>query len=58
MSATLPSGVVKGGVFGVSSNGAALPNGVTLSPAGILSIGSATATEVVGVIFTYQEPGA
>ena len=58
LAATLPSGVARGGTFGVSSAGAALPSGVTLSPQGILSIGNAGATEVVGVIFTYQEPGA
>jgi hypothetical protein len=58
LSATLPSGVAKGGTFGVSSSGAALPSGVTLSSAGILSIGNAGATDVVGVIFTYQQPGA
>jgi hypothetical protein len=28
-----------------------------LSPSGILSVGSATQTQVAGVIFSYTEPG-
>jgi hypothetical protein len=54
LAATLPSGVARGGVFGVSSSGAPLPNGMTLSAAGILATGSATVGEVVGVVFTYS----
>jgi hypothetical protein len=54
LAATLPAGVARGGTFGVSSAGAPLPAGMTLSSAGILAIGNATAGEVVGVIFTYQ----
>jgi hypothetical protein len=56
LAATLPAGVARGGSFGVSSSGAALPAGMTLSSAGILAIGSATAGDVVGVVFTYQVP--
>ena len=58
LAATLPSGVAKGGIFGLSANGAALPPGMTLSPAGILAIGSAAPGPVVGVIFAYTEPAA
>jgi hypothetical protein len=59
LSATLPNGVAKGGTFGVSTSGPALPEGMTLSANGILAIGSATATgAVTGVVFTYAEPAA
>lgn len=54
LAATLPAGVARGGVFGVSSSGAPLPTGMTLTAAGILSTGAATVGEVVGVIFTYS----
>jgi hypothetical protein len=57
LSTTLPASVAKGGTFGVSSSGAALPSGMTLSPAGILSVGAAVAAQVAGVIFTYTPPG-
>ncbi|MCX8005115.1 MAG: hypothetical protein N2688_09185, partial [Burkholderiaceae bacterium] len=57
LSATLPAGVVRGGTFGVDPSGARLPDGMTLSPAGILSLGSATVGQTTGVIFTYTEPG-
>jgi hypothetical protein len=53
---TLPSGAVKGGTFGISTTGAALPTGMTLSQSGILSVGSASPGKVDGVIFTYTEP--
>lgn len=58
LTATLPNGIVKGGNFGVSADGAALPTGMTLSQAGILAIGSAAPGPVVGVIFAYTEPTA
>lgn len=57
LTTTLPSGVARGGVFGVSATGSALPAGVTLSPAGILSVGSAATGDVASVIFSYSEPG-
>ena len=38
---TLPAGVARGGAFGVSATGAPLPKGMTLTPAGILSVGTA-----------------
>lgn len=56
LTATLPRGVIRGGSFGVSENGATLPSGMTLSSAGILSIGSATSSLVASVVFTYTEP--
>jgi len=58
LAGTLPAGVARGGVFGISPGGAALPSGVTLSSAGILSVGNASAGAVVGVLFTYAEPGS
>lgn len=56
LNTTLPRGVVTGGVFGISPEGAALPAGMSLSAAGILAIGSAVVGQVTGVIFTYAEP--
>ena len=56
LAATLPSEIVQGGTFGISATGAALPNGMTMSASGILSVGRATAGTVVGVVFTYAEP--
>jgi hypothetical protein len=57
LASTLPSGVTHGGTFAVATSGAALPSGMVLSPSGILSVGSATQTQVAGVIFSYTEPG-
>jgi hypothetical protein len=58
LASTLPSGVAHGGVFEVSASGSPLPNGMTLSPAGILAVGSAATGEVSsGVVFSYSEPG-
>jgi hypothetical protein len=56
LAATLPTGVAKGGTFGVSASGAALPVGMTLSATGILAISTAPVGPVIGVIFTYAEP--
>jgi hypothetical protein len=56
LASTLPTGVVAGGGFGISSTGAALPVGMTLSPAGILSVGTASTGVVAGIVFTYAEP--
>ena len=58
LATTLPNGVARGGSFGVSPNGAPLPNGMNLSASGILGLGSATEGAVVGVVFTYELPGA
>src|SRR5437016_550028 len=57
LATTLPSGVTRGGTFGVDSRGAALPSGMSLSPSGILSVGTAGASRAVGVLFIYSEPG-
>lgn len=54
---TLPSTVAKGGTFGVAANGTSLPAGMTLSPAGIITVGGATIGQTTGVAFTYTEPG-
>lgn len=53
---TLPQGTGRGGVFGVSATGAGLPAGMTLTPVGILSVGTASVGSVSGVIFTYASP--
>lgn len=52
---TLPSGVRRGGTFGVAANGNPLPAGMTLAPVGILSVASTTVGQATGVIFTYSE---
>jgi hypothetical protein len=53
---TLPAGVARGGSFGVSPSGAQLPAGMTLTSAGILSVGTAAVGSVAGVVFTYATP--
>ena len=50
---TLPAGIPRGGVFGVSPSGAPLPTGMTLTPVGILGVGTAKVGSVAGVVFTY-----
>lgn len=54
LSATLPAGVARGGRFGLDASGASLPPGMTLSAAGVLSVGSAAIGTVTGVVFTYE----
>lgn len=54
LATTLPAGVARGGVFGVSASGAPLPTGMTLTPAGVLSVGTAKVGSVTGVVFTYS----
>ena len=56
LATTLPAGVARGGAFDVSTSGARLPTGMTLTPAGILSVGTATVGSVAGVVFTYSSP--
>ena len=56
LSTTLPAGVKRGGLFGISPSGAALPAGMSLSPTGMLSVGNAAAGRADGVVFTYAEP--
>src|SRR5262245_35920464 len=53
---TLPNGVVPGGAFDVDSSGAPLPSGMTLSAAGVLTLGAAIAGITSGVVFRYTEP--
>jgi hypothetical protein len=57
LATTLPAGVIAGGTFAVSTVGAPLPLGMTLSAGGILSVGTSLAAETSGVIFSYTEPG-
>ena len=54
LSTTLPIGVARGGSFGVDPGGASLPIGMTLSPGGILSVGTSTVSTAVGIIFFYE----
>jgi hypothetical protein len=56
LATTLPADVARGGLFDVSTSGARLPTGMTLTPAGILSVGTAAVGSVAGVIFTYSSP--
>lgn len=56
LAATLPLGVIKGGKFAIDASGAALPVGMLLTSAGILSVGTAAVGTVSGVIFTYETP--
>ena len=57
LATTLPDGVPRNGTFGVSSNGAPLRSGMTLTAAGLLSNESSVAGSVVGVVFSYSPPG-
>jgi hypothetical protein len=55
LASTLPSGVARGGAFGIASG--QLPAGVTLSSQGILtSASSAPIGQTTGVVFSYAEP--
>ena len=54
LAATLPASVMKGGIFAVDPSGAALPSGMTLSPAGILAVGTAAVGSATGVVFSYS----
>jgi hypothetical protein len=53
---TLPPNVPRGGWFGLDDSGGPLPAGLSLSPAGILSVRTAGVGSVNGVIFTYDTP--
>jgi hypothetical protein len=54
---TLPSNVRRGGRFSVSPAGTALPDGVVLSPEGLISAGVATlADNYANIVFEYDEP--
>ena len=52
--ATLPESIPHGGKFNVDPSGLPLPAGMSLSPAGILSVENASVGETTGVIFNYQ----
>lgn len=54
LATTLPAAVPRGGVFDVAPSGAPLPNGMTLSKAGVLAVGTAAIGDVTGVVFTYE----
>jgi len=56
LATTLPAGASRGGRFGVDPSGAALPAGMALSAAGVLSVGTAVVSTVGGVLFTYETP--
>lgn len=56
LASTLPATAIKNGTFSVDPTGAALPAGMTLSPAGVLSVGTAAVGDTTGVIFSYNEP--
>jgi hypothetical protein len=53
-----PAGYATGGVYDVDVSGQPLPSGMSLSDAGVLFVGSATAGTTSGVVFGYNEPGA
>jgi hypothetical protein len=57
MTMTLPAALVRGGTFDIDPSGSALPSGVTLTPAGLLSVSAAGAGGLTaGVVFAYTEP--
>jgi hypothetical protein len=56
LAATLPSNVRTGGVFQVDPSGAALPAGFTLTPSGLLYVGSSATGGTAGVVFRYTPP--
>ena len=56
LSKTLPECIKNKGVFSVDKSGTPLQRGMTLSPSGIMSVGSAAASETTGVIFVCTEP--
>ena len=56
LATTLPPNVAVGGVFQVDSSGAPLPAGITLAPAGVLTVSSSATGTVAGVVFRYIPP--
>lgn len=50
---TLPSGTATGGTFAVDGSGSPLPQGLTLSADGVLTLTSAAVGETAGVVFSY-----
>ncbi len=51
LSQTFPNCLAGQGVFGVDPSGTKLPAGMSLTSAGILSVGNAVVADTVGVIF-------
>lgn len=58
LTTTLPSTYTDGGVYSFGYEGTTPPTGLTLSEAGSLDVGTATAATTTGVKFSYYEPGA
>lgn len=56
LTVTLPTGVRPGGTFGLAADSRALPQGMSLSSSGLLTVANASAGITSGVIFTYAEP--
>lgn len=56
LSATLPSGVARGGTFSVAADGTPLPPGMSLEASGALLLGTAAVGDTDGVVFVYEEP--
>lgn len=58
VAATGPAGKLSGGAYGVDLAGTQLPSGMTMSPEGVLNVGTAVVGNTPGVAFEYAEPGA
>jgi hypothetical protein len=58
LTATLPALYTDGGVYAVDPTTQQLPTGMTITEAGTLGVGTATASTTNNVYFTYFEPGA
>jgi hypothetical protein len=57
LAASLPPGFAAGGTFYADESGAPLPDGVSLTPSGILTVAAdAPAGLTAGVIFAYAAP--
>ena len=53
LATTLPPDVLRGGVFGLSLTSSPLPAGMSLSSAGVLSVGQAGVGRDSGIVFSY-----
>jgi hypothetical protein len=57
LSPTLPLHIRRGGRFAVDSRGKPLPNGVVLTPQGVLMLTNAAQEgQTTGIVFSYDEP--
>ncbi|MGE0762658.1 MAG: hypothetical protein AB7N80_05220 [Bdellovibrionales bacterium] len=54
LNSTLPAGTPSSGTFSVDPSGTQLPQGMTLSAAGILAVGNAAIGDTAGVVFVYD----